>query len=266
MSYQLSSAVHVGEDQIFIGITHGILGAHLGVAYQDSSGTPKLLHLAFHKNLILESYPKNNWLVCQLPVDEDAGAQIVALLNASAKLYSNHLSPFGFDYGINLFAGQGCIAPDGRYEPKDGCDGYTCSTFVAEIFKSFGFDLVDLNSWPRKWANKVWGAAVICLLKADGASSEHIAAVERNNLGLRLKPEEVAAAAEAFQVGFPSAYGDVSERSQEIMAQLINTCDVPPPLSTNHRMRPCVDQYQADLLTQSPLSKFLEQIGCSNFF
>lgn len=263
MSYQLSNTVQIVEDQVFVGITQGLFGAHLGVAYQDSSGIPRLLHLAFHKRLQLDLYPESNWLVSRFPVDEDAGAQIVALLNASAKLYSNQKSPSGFDYGINLFAGQGCIAADGSYEPKDGCDGYTCSSFVAEIFRSFGFDLVDLNSWPKKWANKIWGNAVICLLRADNASIEHISAVERNNLGLRLRPEEVAAAAEVFKVGTLSTYCDISVKSHEIMSEVLARCETPSP-PPSHKMRLCIDQYHSDLIAQPLLSKLFESIGCNN--
>lgn len=264
MPYQLSNLIHIGEDQVYFGITHGLLGSHLGLAYQDSSGTPRLFHLAFHKRLRLDLYPESDWLFCQFPIDEDAGAQIVALLNASAKLYSNQISPSSFDYGINLFAGQGCIAADGSYEPKEGCDGYTCSSFIAEIFRSFGFELVDLNSWPKKWVNKVWGNAVICLLKADDASVEHISSVERNNLGLRLRPEELAAAAEVFKVDARSTYSDISARSREIMNEVIARCKAPPPPSPDNKMRACVDQYHADLSAQPLLSRFFEGIGCNN--
>jgi hypothetical protein len=93
------------------------------------------------------------------------------------------------------------------------------------------------------------------LLRADDTSGEHISSVERNNLGLRLRPEEVAAAAEVFKVDAPSTYGDISARSHEIMSEVIARCKAPTPLPAHHKMRSCVDQYHADLSAQPLISK-----------
>lgn len=245
MAYACADQVEVAEDQVIVAITHGLLGAHLGVAYQDSGGAPKLFHLAFHQTLLVEDYPLPEWLATRIPIDEFAGAQIVALLDGASKLYPNPKMPGSFDYGIALLTGQGSIAANGTYSPKDGCDGYTCSSIIAEIFRSFGFPLVALDTWPERDINRAWGQAIVCLLQAYGASPEHVQAVERNISGLRLRPEEVAAAAERFQPGNAAAFLEIEARADEVMAQVRAECAAPPPLPESNPMTLCVTTFQA---------------------
>jgi len=264
MTFRIAANTALVEDQIYVAISHGLLGAHLGVAYQDEFDNSKLLHLAFHRNLCLEPYPKPDWLVSRVPIPEELASQIIAILNAAAMQYGNNHSPDGFEYGINLIAGQGCIGVDGRYEPIGGCDGYTCASFVAEIFRKSQCELVDLKKWPKRWANRVWGRAVVCLLKADGASAQHIDAVERNNAGLRLRPEEVAAASEIFKVGSKPSYCSIAARADQLMVQVGKECNA-RPLPAGHPMTPCVDQYRSELVKKTGVVKIIECFKCWMF-
>ena len=232
-----------------VAITHGMLGSHLGVAYRDSAGVARLLHLAFHRTLVVDAYPQPDWLAARVPVDELVGAQIVSLLEGAAKLYPNPRMPESFDYGINLLAGQGSIEASGAYSPKDGCDGYTCASIIAEIFRRFGYPLVDLATWPERDVNRAWGLAIVCMLRAYGASPEHLAAVERNVSGLRLRPEEVAVAAERFRLGHASTFLELEGRSEEVMAQVQRECRAPAPPPATHPMAHCVEVFQRAVAT-----------------
>ncbi len=244
MAYARAEQVDVGEDQVAIAITHGTLGSHLGVAYRNGDDAAKLFHLEFHRRLAIDDYPRAEWLAACVPIDDVAGAQIVALLDGAAKLYPSRSAPGSYDYGIALLTGAGSIAPDGAYSPKDGCDGFTCSSIVAEIFRSFGFPLVDLSNWPNRPINRAWGQAIVCMLDAYGAGPEHVQAVERNISELRLRPEEVAAAAEQFRSGHPALFPEVEARAEEVMAQVRAECAAPPPIPAHHPMAACVVAFQ----------------------
>ena len=88
-------------------------------------------------------------------------------------------------------------------------------------------ELVNLDKWDRGDANIVWGDAVVCMLKAYGVDSDHIELVKANNCGLRLLPEEVAAAAELPRKDRPALQADIAVRSSEIVKEMRQICGQP---------------------------------------
>lgn len=256
MGYQCASNVPLNIDQIAITISHGLIGCHLGIAFYPGNNSPTLAHLAFHRKFSVDSYPPmlSNWASSVVALPPTTGGQLTAMLQGLVSRYkfggSVKSKAANIAYGINIFAGQGAITLDGRYSPGKDCDGFTCSTIVAETFRLFGFDLVDLRTWDEKPVNKIWGDAVICMLQADGAEAAHVAAVKRNNKGLRLRPEEVAAAGEKFAPGLPLAYADVDDRAAEIVQEMTAACGAPPP--AHQKMKNCADAYYAGVAALAP--------------
>lgn len=240
MAFSLAENLPIGGEEIAIALTHGLFGTHLGVAYVDEEGTARLLHLAFHKMLFVVSYPQPNWIASQLLLPPFASSQAVALLRGMAEKYQGVGGPGSIDYGINLFAGRDAIKPDATYEPGEGCDGFTCSSFVVAVIERVGFPLVDLSTWQCTEANLAWGRAVVCLLNSfDHVPKEHVALVEQNNQGLRLRPEEVAAAAEIDVSDRPAKSAALAERAEAILTQMLNLCG-PPIDSTGKPYHQCV--------------------------
>lgn len=244
MAYQSAAAQVLTNDQVAIAITHGTFGAHLGVAFFDEQDSPKLLHLAFHKLLLIEDYPPNNpWAFSLIELGPWSAVQARALLSGMADKYAGGYKEDSIHYGINLFAGIDSIQSNGQYTPTEDCDGYTCSSIVAAILEKVGFPLVDLKSWESKEINSAWGRAIVCMLRAFRAPPDHVALVEKNNIGLRLKPEEVAAAGEFAQSMRPVKYGDLHRRADEVFKEMLTVCGQPTSL-IDSPAKPCADAYE----------------------
>lgn len=240
MTFQCASTLEFGSEQVVIAICPGLLGNHLGIAY-SAHGKRHLLHLAFHKLLLNDPYPPpvGEWAVKVIDLPPIAASQLVALLMAIA------LNKNGLPYGINLIAGMGAINEKGEYVPQSNSDGYTCSSFIAELLRKIAFPLVRLDSWTSNNESILWGEAVVCLLKAYGAPAEHVASVEKNNSGLRLRPEEVAAAAEMPAVKRPATQDMIKARASVLMKEVQAICHLASPAPPS--MQPCIDAYASGL-------------------
>ncbi len=247
MPYSPACQTLLGPDQVAIAITHGLLGCHLGVAFCDEMDAPKILHLAWHKSLHVDNYPSQNWLVSVIPMGRFAASQASALLAGMAESYGNVSSHLSYDYGINLFAGRGAVSINGTYQPGDDCDGFTCASIISEVFAKIGFQLVNLHTWENKAENVAWGNAILCLLKATKTPQEHVQKVAGNINGLRLRPEEVAAAAERDIGDWPIAYGDIQARANEIRSDVKQSCGNPPSADGHQGICRCILKYQEDL-------------------
>jgi hypothetical protein len=236
MTLHCASTISLGSEEVGIAVSRGLLGCHLGLVY-TANGEQKLLHLAFHKMLLNDTYPPppGTWAVKVMELPSIASSQLVALLMAIAPNES------GLPYGINLIAGMGAIELDGEYVPGPGSDGYTCSSFIAELLRKVGFPLVDFDSWKPSDANVLWGDAVLCLLKAFGASDDHLALVAQNNSGYRLRPEEVAAASELPYTERPATQLAIAARAPALMEEVLAICHPAPPPPPNFRI--CVAAY-----------------------
>jgi hypothetical protein len=246
MAYGLAQNVVIGPESVGVAITHGLLGTHLGLAYPEEDGSTKLLHLAWHKQLRVDEYPQQNWLASIMQIPPIASSQAVALLRGMAEKYGNNRnSPDSFDYGINLLAGPNAIKGDGTYAPEANCDGYTCASIIAEVLRKSGFELIKLSTWKSTPRNAAWGRAIICLLRATQTPDSHVKRVEANINGLRLRPEEVAAAAELPAAERPSEHDAIQKRADEIAEQVQTSCGPPPESGGAFKL--CIDAYQAEI-------------------
>jgi hypothetical protein len=247
MAFRCGSEFQLGKEQVAIAIQPGLLGSHVGAAFWGADNKPTIVHLAFHKALALAPLPTepNLWLVCPVPIPELRASHLVATFRA---LLAKHPyvpnQPHVLDYGISLFAGRGAIKSDGTYSPQSGFDGFTCATFIAEMFRIGNAGLVNLNTWQAHERNRIWGRAIVCMLTVWPATVEHIDKVKSSNTGFRLLPEELAAAGESY-FGKPSIQAAVAERAKAIFADVKERCQ-PLPKQVG-RMTPCIDAYLAEV-------------------
>lgn len=248
MGYQCTTTVDIGTEKVGIALSHGALGGHLGVAFSDEDGNQRLMHLGWHERLFIETYPapQSKWAASVVDLRPSSAMQALALIRAMADKYSGGFVDEGIHYGINLIAGANAINQDGSYSPVDGNDGYTCASIVAAMFTGVGLPLVNLSTWENREANKIWGRAILCMLRAT-VSAQHVAAVEKNNNGLRLRPEEVAAAAEVPQASRPVDQAAIEKRADEIMGEMQVICGAAAPQAEGSPVKPCVDMYHKEL-------------------
>ncbi len=243
----LNSATEITwtRDTVGVGIYHGTLGTHIGIVFHNGQST-QIVHLAWHLKLCEESFPKPNWLAAVIDLPATVTPQVVSLLRKLCKRYPiTQDRPDGVTYGLNLVAGRGAFRATGAYKPGKDCDGFTCASFVAEVFRHFGLELVRLDTMLGSPRNHAWAEAIICMLTAYKATPEHIDKVRRSVNGTRLRPEDVCAAIEV-----PAAYRPVDQeaimvRADEIHQEVIDRCGPPPPI--NHVVIHCKADYEAAL-------------------
>lgn len=238
MDFAKASAISIAKDQVAITVGRGLFGSHLGVAFNSASEGCKVLHLRFHKDLQTDSFPTDDycWICCVVDLPSRASAQLVGMLRGLAKKRPN------IGYGINLIAGKGAFGSTGSYKAPKGSDGFTCSTMVAELFRQAGLPLIDEGSWQPEELNLAWGRAVCCLLETlHPAESDHIAAVKRNNVGLRVRPEEVAAAAAMPYTARPVSFSTAKTKAPTVFSCLEAACF---PTAVPAHLAHCVAIYE----------------------
>lgn len=108
----------------------------------------------------------------------------------------------------------------GKVMPALGQIGFTCSTFVLEVFEMCGFKLINLDSWPkaspkdRKWQQESIDRFLVVPKDLD---QDAIDRQKRNIGGKRYLPEEVAA---ATQVKIPANRGALLAPAKKIRKHL----------------------------------------------
>jgi hypothetical protein len=228
MALALATEMAWTQDQVGIGIYHGTLGTHLGIVFHNGQAT-KLVHLEWHQRLKEEDFPKRNWLATVIDLPDTLVPQVVSLLRNLCKRYATG-RPDGIAYGLNLVAGRGAFRTTGAYKPGKGCDGFTCASFVAEIIRCVGLELVRLDSMQDLPRNHAWAQAILCLLNAHGATPQHVEKVRVNFRGTRLRPEEVCAAVEIPAAQRPVDQAQIVERADQIYNEVVYSCGPPPPI------------------------------------
>jgi hypothetical protein len=182
---------------------------HVGLYYRDTDGTVLFMHLAWHHSLCCQDPPDEScrWVA---PALDDAVLSFLATVCRAIRSEEPSL-PYGF--------GQGRFDPDaGTFQQNGVRRGLTCATFVVAVFAAYDIQLVALDSWPQRSEDSAWQAKILRILEKR-AESEHVEAIRRD-VGhcVRIRPEEVAAAA-SFAV-LPADFDDVAPRGIEIVDAL----------------------------------------------
>ena len=228
MSFARGKDLELSKTQVAVAITHGRFGSHTGVVFHTAKDGLQIVHLKFHKMLTPEPFPPltHCWIACVVTIPEPASKQLVAFVRAVAKRLPQ------INFGINFLAAKGSFDNSGRYSPPRGSDGLTCATFVTELFRWASLPLITEETWQPRHENIDWGEAVCKELERVGADAHHTASVRRNINGLRVRPEEVAAAANMEYVARPVDYQTAFAGAPAVMASLHSHC---PPIAGSLR-------------------------------
>ena len=191
MSFVCSNNLSLGNDQVAIALTFGAFGRHVGLVYSDK-GSLKVAHMRFHLNVAVEEFPTSHapcWIASPLKIHP-----------MNAKTLIGHLNRIGssvakISFGVNIRSSRGSFTSNGVYRRPAGNDGLTCATFANELCRSIGLPLVNEQSWNvEREADRLWVEEVAHMLHEKNADHSHIAWVRGNSDGLRIRPEEIAAA------------------------------------------------------------------------
>lgn len=223
MAFANAATLTFAKDQIAIGLTRGAFGSHIGIAFHTVKDGVRLLHLHFHRHLGVDAFPVEGqcWIATVPELHKTNSKILVGIVRFAASRKQS------INFGINLLASHGSFDANGHYTAPRGSDGLTCATFVSELLRATGLPLVNLQSWQPRDEDVAWGNNVCTLLRDRGrASPEHIAVVRANINGLRLRPEEVAFAADQPLASRPVDFVSATAGGSAVMTRLNSICPV----------------------------------------
>jgi hypothetical protein len=166
---------------------------HLGIFYRNVDDVLHLSHMRWHCRLEGAADPNaNTWLswidagyenvVCEQIADY---LGYVAAKNAAGQI----------PYSIKRFGQQ--LDGQGNYVPRGSGSGFTCATYVLDVFEANEIPLILVESWPSPRPEDVeWAKYVLAeLRRAEPPLSEEDLAVQEAAIPkvVRFRPEEVAA-------------------------------------------------------------------------
>lgn len=226
MPFECSTSANLSPEEVALVVHHGDIGRHIGFAVFTAKGRHQFLHLAFHKKVILEDYPLSKCsIVGRLPFDK-IGLMVLkkALWNIGKKVGHKSVA-IDIPYGVNIANKKGTFTKEGLYKPPPDRDGLTCATFVAEICRGVGLQLLNEGDWAVRPEDAGW-IDQICNMLADprsGADEAHIAQVRRSFTGIRIRPEEVASAVTLWNSS-PINFGPAEAEGRNIVTKLNECC------------------------------------------
>ncbi len=226
MAIDRLDSVPFKSSEVAIAVSHSSFGGgHIGLGYFHAKEGPKVLHLAWHRDLKNDRIPDDLltcWGALPLPLPPLASKQVVAFVRSVAAKGPS------INYGIDFVAAKGAFNTNGSYKPPRGSDGLTCATFVLEILRACSVDLLKTQTWEASEENIDWGNRVCAeLAKKD---PEHAGAVKQNVTGLRVRPYEVAAAAQCNRSSWAMDFHAVQEPSKVLITSLNALCSAPTVL------------------------------------
>lgn len=166
---------------------------HLGLFLKpDGDDSVRLLHLAWHNDFRLDDTIGNGYFY--LPTFngcEETLAEIFVDWLITVWEENRDGLPYSILYNDTDFA----FDTSGKVRGLSIGEGFTCSTFVLECFKSQGYDLIKYETWPSRQDDINWSDTVFYYLENTGAEEQHVQAQRTCKTVTRYRPEEVAAAA-----------------------------------------------------------------------
>ena len=191
---------------------------HIGLAYRPRQGSPlRFLHLAWHKDLRDDEVvdPKYRGVLLRA-VPAVAHVAVVAQCRRAARA---DLDPQHIQYGLGYL--QATIRRDLGTDVMviENASGLTCATYVLALFDLASLELLDVGTWEDREGDAEWKANVVEHLSAQpAADSKRIAQLQNDKALVRIRPEDVAAAATASRA--PVGFADATPAGEAILCEL----------------------------------------------
>lgn len=167
-------------------------GRHVALVFKlDDADPPRRCHVLWHHKLGGEvSSGRHPWV--QSPLGKSRKRLIANICDSIVRRIeaNNPKVNFGFSFDLK------CFDSSGRFQSAVAGQGFTCATFVLEVFRRGGVRL--LQSWQYRDGDKAWQGKVIAELEGQKADPNHVEALKKltsENEVFRIRPEEACAAA-----------------------------------------------------------------------
>lgn len=187
---------------VVVCLVPGAVGLHVGLLLTVVGEPARFVHLAWHLQLRVDAAPDDGrWVAPTFTRAAAVTARKRALRVVDAA--SRNQVPYALDSMGITFLSDGAVDLGAR-------NGLTCASFVAVLFESVGYPLVDAPTWSQRSADREASdaaaqARLVQHLRRDfPAHADRVAA----EVGCtRLRPEEIAAASGLLPhpIGFAQA-------------------------------------------------------------
>lgn len=181
-----------------------------------------LLHVGAHKSSLIEKPDDKSYLWLDLtsslnPIRKEI---ILASVQQIAEVNKNSKVRYGLDHGVY------CLDPEtGRLNDKyDETIGFTCATFVIEVFLATGIKLIDWDTWPSgEDKHTKFQQDIFSYLSHLNGKSPEIVTLEylkaqKENIGKsRFLPQEIAVSTQEVK---PSIKSEIDDKASEIHTRL----------------------------------------------
>ena len=195
---------------------------HCGLAYNLSDGI-EVLHLF---NKIQHDCGKGRFMCIIRPsMNSIQQKAVTPLLEVIAQKVDNEKfnMPYGFKYDEYSYFDK----ENGFVLGKD-TSGFTCATFVLTLFRTFGMELIDLESWPSRAEDSEWEIRTKqCCYSLKGFNDitrEQILKMEKEIGSKRYCPHEVAVSS-ALHNGSPASADIIIKEGENLYDYLISMID-----------------------------------------
>ncbi|HAV1620259.1 TPA: hypothetical protein JG829_002970 [Enterobacter hormaechei subsp. steigerwaltii] len=166
---------------------------HLGLFLKpEGDESVQLLHLAWHNDFRLDNnvgagyYYLPTFNGCEETLAEIFVDWLITVWEENRD---------GLPYSILYNDADFAFDASGKVRELSIGEGFTCSTFVLECFKSQGYDLIKYETWPSRPDDINWCGTIFYYLDKSGTEAQHVLAQRACKTVTRYRPEEVAAAA-----------------------------------------------------------------------
>lgn len=184
---------------------------HTGFVVKDFFDNSILFHLGannYYRNEPLSI--KYNYLLVPALEPEVANAIVSILVTVLQRTQGDVPYSIAWD-NEDYFDDQGNLLKNAAV------DGFTCATFVLEIMKRQGLDLVQRDTWPLTAENASWQKEILPRL---GLPIENLMAqMEVIGQYPRIRPEEALGAGHLYG-GTPLPYSEVVPASLEVVNEM----------------------------------------------
>ncbi|MDB2171184.1 hypothetical protein [Citrobacter farmeri] len=195
--------------------------SHLGLFLKpDGIESPKLLHLAWHNDFRYDEIIDDGYF-CLSTCKNVEKAVVESFVDWLDSLWDIN----GKDIAYSLFfnTNEDAFDEQGHLVGTDSNQGFTCSTFVLECFKCYGFQLISYETWPQREDDKKWLDKICYILEhhTRNVDPEHIQKHKAMTDIIRYRPEEVALAANMHEFdSTPLKFCDIEPYSDELVRMI----------------------------------------------
>lgn len=190
---------------------------HAGFVVQANDNKLWLYDLAWHDTLRQTQLNLGYAYVLEDFLDQYSAAAITAFL-ANVYHANKERAPYSIVWDTNE---QYFDKGTGKSLKTAPGEGLTCATFVLEVLKRYGFDLLDAKTWPITEQNAQWQKSILQKLIDSQPKSIDDFLTQFSHIGKvpRFMPEEVLGAASYYEDS-PLSFDVVSSASREIVNEL----------------------------------------------